>query len=158
MGSRNLERGRICNLYRNDCTSVCCAIQDSWEISNFLGRQFGGKSSVDMYRQCLLNGCRYDLISFIAVFYHLKTIIKEPGCVGSYPITWFFRPFCGYCFWRTYYILVRRANTLNVLRTRLMWNGYFLSENLPVPLVKWKFQALKYLDSVYKKCFSHVRF
>lgn len=30
------------------------------------GRQFGGKSSVEMYRQTLLAGCRYALISLIS--------------------------------------------------------------------------------------------
>lgn len=33
-----------------------------------IGRQFGGKSSVEMYRQVLLAGCRY------VMNYHLKTV------------------------------------------------------------------------------------
>lgn len=37
------------------------------------GRQFGGKSSVEMYRQVLLAGCRYDANEFtVLCFLHLK--------------------------------------------------------------------------------------
>jgi len=40
------------------------------------GRQFGGRSNVEMYRQVLLAGCRYVLYHIFSFYHHLCFVSK----------------------------------------------------------------------------------